>query len=114
MASETEMKTPAQEQKDKSLRLIVGILGAWNIFSFLMYLPGLSFQSNGGGEPLKWYVVAHMIMTYVIQPLVSAAGLALAYRNERLNLALVLVAIPWIFFFMSVAAFAIGVAIYGF
>jgi hypothetical protein len=114
MDSDIAPKTPAQEQRDKTLRFIVGILGGWNIVSFLMYLPSLSFQGNGGGEPLKWYVVAHMIMTYVIQPLVSAAGLALAYRNERLNLALALVSIPWVFFFFGVAAFAIGVARYGF
>lgn len=114
MASEIGMKTARQEQREKTLRLIVGILGVWNIFSFLMYLPGLSSLGNGGGEPMKWYVVAHMIMTYVIQPLVSAAGLALAYRNERLNLALALVGIPWIFSILGVLAFGIGVMIYGF
>lgn len=53
-------------------------------------------------------------MLVIVQPLVTLPGLYLAWQKQRLNLALVLVAVPWLFFFMGLIAFAIGVSIHGF
>ena len=51
---------------------------------------------------------------YFIYPLLGLAALALAWRNQRLGIAVVLVGLPPFAGVAMIAAFAIGVAIYGF
>lgn len=107
----TEISATEQQHRDRTLRFVVGVLGAWNMASWLMYA---SSSWSTGGEPWNLYMLLHFAMLVIVQPLVTLPGLYLAWKNERLNLALLLVAIPWMFFFAGLIVFAIGVAIYGF
>jgi hypothetical protein len=47
-------------------------------------------------------------------PLIAAAAIWLALRNERLWLATILVALPTVFYWIGVAVFTIAIMIYGF
>jgi hypothetical protein len=53
-------------------------------------------------------------ISFAGNPLMAGAAIALAWRNIRLGLATLLVAIPMAIDIVTIAAFAIGVAIYGF
>lgn len=57
---------------------------------------------------------ATSFVSFAGNPLMAAAAILLAWRNTRLGLATLLVAIPMAIAIVTIAAFAIGVAIYGF
>jgi hypothetical protein len=66
---------------------------------------------------IEWSLTYGGINVFCIQvgiPLIALLALYLAWRNERLILATILVALPTIFFWLNVLAFAIAVMIYGF
>ena len=82
------------------------------LVNWLTELPSIAIHGmemkDGGIYSL---VIAAQRFLY---PLLAVAAMALALRNERLMTATVLTAIPTIVQWLGVAAFAVGVAIYGF
>ena len=82
------------------------------LVNWLTELPSIAIHGmemkNGGITSL---VIAAQRFLY---PLLAVAAMAAALRNERLMTATVLTAIPTIVQWLGVAAFAVGVAIYGF
>ena len=108
------MSVPAsaeEQSRSRTKRLITFVLGGLNMASWLMYATS-NWSTEGQGVNL--YMAVHFTMLVIVQPLVTLPGLYLAWKGERPDLALLLVAIPWIFYLLGVIAFAIGVFIYGF
>jgi len=86
-------------------------LAALILLDWLTELPslaihGLDLSPDMGG--------ATNIAVYFIAPAIGIAALILAWRNERLGLATVLVALPTLAFVAGTILFAVGVMIYGF
>jgi hypothetical protein len=89
------------------IALVVLILLTW-----LNMLPSVALNWEtfpGSGAP-----GALALIEIVGFPLLAAAATVLALRNQRLGLATVLVSLPTIINILSVAAFAIGMMMYGF
>jgi len=82
------------------------------LLTWLSYLPsvaihGLDFEGS-------FAVVLQMMFQIGLAPFIAATVAALAVRNQRLPFATALAALPTLVSVLSIAAFAIGVAIYGF
>jgi len=93
------------------LRLAIAALAIRILVTWLCDLPsiaihGIEWSLTFGGIQVAGYQLG--------APLIALAALYLARRNERLGLATLLVALPTIFFWLGVLAFAISVMIYGF
>jgi hypothetical protein len=93
-------------------RLAVGLLGALATLRWTLEVP-TSWMIHGvelDGGLLGVVVFAQQF----VYPLIGVAALALAWRNEHLNVATVLVALPPLASITMIAAFAFAVMIYGF
>ena len=93
------------------LRLAIAAIAIRILVTWLCDLPsiaihGLEWSLTFGGIEVAGYQLG--------APLIALAALYLARRNERLGLATILVALPTIFFWVGVLAFAISVMIHGF
>jgi len=93
------------------LRLAIAAIAIRILVTWLCDLPsiaihGLEWSLTFGGIEVAGYQLG--------APLIGLAALYLARRNERLGLATILVALPTIFFWLGVLAFAISVMIHGF
>jgi hypothetical protein len=73
-----------------------------------MFVHGLEFLGGWGFTQLSLF--AQM----VVFPILAVVSFLLAYRNERLWLALILASLSTALHIIGVIAFAIGVSIYGF
>lgn len=110
-ASNPSAMTP-EESRNSTKRIGVFVLGAFNMLSWLMFATSRWFGEDIGEiTPYMW---SQFLMLVVVQFLVTVPALVLAWRNERLTLALWLVAIPWLYWFGTAFAFFIAVLIYGF
>jgi hypothetical protein len=95
----------------RRLRLAIAAIAIRILVTWLCDLPsiaihGLEWSLTFGGLEVAGYQIG--------APLIALAALYLARRNERLGLATLLVALPTIFFWLGVLAFAVSVMIYGF
>lgn len=82
------------------------VLGRW-----FWYLPG----PNGSLASKDLYVLLQpTIMLLIVPPLLAAGALALAWRNQMLGLATLLVSVPVICSHYEMALFILAVSIYGF
>ena len=93
------------------LRLAIAAIAIRILVTWLCDLPsigihGIEWSLTFGGIQVAGYQIG--------APLIALAALYLARRNERLGVATLLVALPTIFFWLGVLAFAISVMIYGF
>jgi hypothetical protein len=93
------------------LRLAIAAIAIRILVTWLCDLPsiaihGIEWSLTFGGIQVAGYQIG--------APLIALAALYLARRNERLGLATLLVALPTIFFWLGVVAFAISAMIYGF
>jgi hypothetical protein len=93
------------------LRLAISAIAIRVLVTWLCDLPsiaihGIEWSLTFGGIEVAGYQIG--------SPLIALAALYLARRNERLGLATLLVALPTIFFWLGVLAFAISVMIHGF
>jgi hypothetical protein len=93
------------------LRLAIAAIAIRILVTWLCDLPsiaihGIEWSPTFGGIEVAGYQIG--------APLIALAALYLARRNERLGLATLLVALPTIFFWLGVLAFAISVMIHGF
>jgi hypothetical protein len=87
-------------------------LAALILLTWLNMLPSVALSwDTFPGPGLPGALVLLEIFGF---PLLAAAATVLALRDQRLGLATVLVSLPTIINILSVAAFAIGVMIYGF
>lgn len=92
-------------------RAIIAIAGL-ALFDWLSYVPSVvKYWSEFPGPGYAGFMA---IVQMMVLPTIAGAAIALAWRGERLGLAAVLALIPTIVFFLSVVAFGIGVAMYGF
>ena len=95
----------------RRLRLAIAAIAIRILVTWLCDLPsiaihGIEWSLTFGGIEVAGYQIG--------APLIALAALYLARRNERLGLATILVALPTIFFWLGVLAFAISVMIHGF
>jgi hypothetical protein len=95
----------------RRLRLAIAAIAVRMLVTWLCDLPsiaihGIEWSLTFGGIEVAGYQIG--------APLIALAALYLARRNERLGLATLLVALPTIFFWLGVLAFAISVMIHGF
>jgi hypothetical protein len=93
------------------LRLAIAAIAIRILVTWLCDLPSIAIHG------LEWSLTLGGIQVACYQigaPLIALAALYLARRNERLGLATLLVALPTIFFWLGVLAFAISAMIYGF
>ena len=95
----------------RRLRLAIAAIAIRMLVTWLCDLPsialhGIEWSLTVGGIEVAGYQIG--------APLIAFAALYLARRNERLGLATILVALPTIFFWLGVLAFAISVMIHGF
>jgi hypothetical protein len=93
------------------LRLAIAAIALRVLVTWLCDLPslalhGIEWSLTFGGIEVAGYQIG--------APLIALTALYLARRNERLGLATLLVALPTIFFWLGVLAFAISVMIHGF
>lgn len=88
------------------MALIGVIIGRW-----LWIMPSVAMQ---GLEMTNFNSAQNSVALVIAPPLLAACALALTIRNERLGFATLLVCLPSLYMIVSVFAFAIGVAIYGF
>ena len=93
------------------LRLAIAAIAIRVLMTWLCDLPsialhGLEWSLTFGGIEVAGYQIG--------APLIALAAVYLAWRNERLGLATLLVALPTILFWLGVIAFAISVMIHGF
>jgi hypothetical protein len=72
-----------------------------------LFIHGVEFLQGGFGD-------LYLFVATVVLPVLAVAAMVLAYRNQRLVLAAVFASLPTLTGILSVAAFAIGVMIYGF
>jgi hypothetical protein len=95
----------------RRLRLAIGALAIRILVTWLCDLPSIAIHG------LEWSLTFGGLEVAVYQlgaPLIALVALYLARRNERLGLATLLVALPTIFFWLGVLAFAVSVMIKGF
>jgi hypothetical protein len=93
------------------MRSALSALAAVSLISWLSYLPSLALH----GLDLQGGLADLFVLFYVfLAPLLAFAVLGLAWRSRRLELATVLAAVPTLVGVLAVAAFALGVAVYGF
>lgn len=79
----------------------------------LLQWASLDLPSHTGRwDRFPW--TATSFVRFAGNPLLAGAAIVLAWRNTRLGLATLLVAIPMAIDIVTIAVFAIGVAIYGF
>jgi hypothetical protein len=95
----------------RRLRLAIAAIAIRLLVTWLCDLPsiaihGLEWSLTLGGIEVAGYQIG--------APLIALAALYLAWRNERLGLATLLVALPIIFFWLGVLAFGVSVMIHGF
>lgn len=94
------------------LRIAIALLAALVIMRWALDVPTSwmvhGFELSGG---LPGFVVFAQQFLY---PLIGLGALALAWRNQRLGLATLLVSLSLLAGAAMIAGFAIGVAIYGF
>ena len=95
----------------RRLRLAIAAIAIRILVTWLCDLPsiaihGIEWSLDFAGIEVAGYQIG--------APLIALAALYLARRNERLGLATLLVALPTIFFWLGVLAFAVSVMIYGF
>ena len=95
----------------RRLRLAIAAIAIRMLVTWLCDLPsiaihGIEWSLTFGGIQVAGYQIG--------APLIALAALYLARRNERLGLATLLVALPTVFFWLGVLAFAISAMIYGF
>ena len=93
------------------LRLAISALAIRILVTWLCDLPsiaihGIEWSATFGGIQVAGYQIG--------APLIALAALYLVRRNERLGLATLLVALPTIFSWLGVLAFAISIMIHGF
>jgi hypothetical protein len=82
------------------------------LVDWIAELPTIAIHGmelTGGG-----FLSLVVAMQRILYPLLAVAAIALALRNDRLVTAAALTAVPLLVNTLGVAAFAIGVAIYGF
>ena len=89
-----------------AMALIGVIVGRW-----LWIMPSVTMQ---GLEMTNFYSAQNSVALVIAPPLLAACALALTIRNEKLGLATLLVCLPSLYMIVSVFAFAIGIAVYGF
>lgn len=93
------------------LRSAIIALAAAVLMHWLDLLPSVVLHGLEFGGLGDLYSSAH----FLISPVVALAAIVLAWRNShRLGLAAILVSLPTVADWLSVVAFAIGIAIYGF
>ena len=80
------------------------VLGRW-----LWFLPG----PTGSSESKDLYALEPTLKLLVIPPLLAVCALVLAWRNQNLGLATLLVAAPVIYANWEIALFVIAVTLYG-
>src|SRR3954463_1661319 len=93
------------------LRLAIAAIAIRMLVTWLCDLPSIAIHG------IEWSLTFGGIEVAVYQigaPLIALAALYLAWRNERLGLATLLVALPTILTWLGVLVFAIGVMIHGF
>lgn len=94
------------------LRLAIAAIAARVLVTWLCDTPtsvaihGIEWSLNFGGLNVAGYQIG--------APIVALAALYLAWRNEPLALATLLVALPTIFSWLNIAVFTVAVMIYGF
>ena len=87
--------------------MVVVILVGWISYLPSIQLHGLELQGDGAGGLFSFALL-------ILPPILVLAIAALALTGKRLTLATVLAAVPTLISILSVVAFGIGVAIYGF
>ncbi len=92
-----------------AVRLAIVALALYNLWDFLDWLPFRLPDITG-----TFYSLQNSMFVYIINPLSSVAAIVLAAMGKRLKLAAFLAAVPHIYFWLGVLAFAIGVMMYGF
>jgi hypothetical protein len=86
--------------------IAIRVLVTWLSDLPSFWIHGIEWSLSYGGISVAGYQIG--------APLTALAAIYLARRNERLGLATLLVALPTIFTWLGVLAFAISVMIYGF
>jgi hypothetical protein len=82
------------------------------LLTWLNFLPSVAIHGLDLGGNV--FVALHMLFQIVLAPLLAVVVAALAIRGRRLALATILAVVPTLVGVLSVVAFAIGIAIYGF
>jgi hypothetical protein len=82
------------------------------VLTWLSYLPSVAIHGLDFEGSLA--VVLQMMFQIGLAPFIAATVAALAVRDQRLPFATFLAVLPTLVSVLSIAAFAIGVAIYGF
>lgn len=108
MAPEGNEKVPWPAAVVWAVRLAIAAVGLYDLYWFVDYLPSFS---GPGGSLINWLDFASV---YIAAPLCGLTGLALAAQGRQLKLAAIIVAIPQIYWTLSIVAFVIGIMIYGF
>ena len=93
--------------------MAVVILVGWISFLPSVQLNGLELPEHGGA-PGEMAVTAMLVWEIFIKPVLVLAIAGLALAERRLTLATILALLPTLISILSVVAFGIGVAIYGF
>jgi len=81
------------------------------LVSWAADLPSIAIH---GWELSADYAGAHIAAQRFAAPIVALAAIFLAWRNERLWLATILVALPTVFYWIGVLIFTVAIMIYGF
>lgn len=93
------------------------IVMSWLSLLPSVHLHGLGLEGPGeAGFPVidEMFVTAMLIWEVIVAPVLALAIAALALTEKRLPLAAVLAALPSVVGFLTVIAFGVSVAIYGF
>ncbi len=93
------------------VRYAIAFLAVHMLVAWAMDLPGIAIH---GLELTPDYGGAYAFCARFIYPLIAAGALLLAWRNQRLILATILVALPTVANWAGILVFALGVSIYGF
>jgi hypothetical protein len=95
----------------RHLRLAIAAIALRVLVTWLCDLPSIAIHG------IEWSLTLGGLEVFGYQigaPLIALAALYLAWRNKRLGLATLLVALPTILFWLGVIVFAISVMIHGF
>lgn len=100
-----------QQRRRAGPRVVIIALAVIELLYWLPFLPGLA------REQWSYYSAPALVLALflvVVCPILAAAVLILAIRNQRLGLAGILVSVEPVAFVLSVLAFGIGGIVYGF